>query len=51
MDCRSKAQLHRKITHGNKTSTSADTRIVWIISCLKTKQNQTGMMKNTTKLE
>ena len=44
-------QLDFKLTYGNKNQkNTVDTRVVHIISCSKTKQNNTGMIKNIAKL-
>ena len=42
-------QLYCQLEYGNKNQT-AHTRIVYIFSCSKTKQNKAGIMKNIAKL-
>ena len=42
-------QLDCKLTYGNKNQTQL-TRVVYIVSCSRTKQNVTEMMKNEAKL-
>ena len=42
-------QLDCKLTYGNKNQTQL-TRVVYIVSCSRTKQNVTEMMKNAAKL-
>ena len=55
MDCPSfdgfHAQLGCKLTCGNKNQRhAAITRVAYIVSCSKTRQKKTGIMKNIAKM-